>query len=230
MYPATLTPWAAISLGVTQAALAALPASQLFVTKEDRGRVWRDFRVRGRGSGGWGGRQVALTHPYSSCTATIYPAPPRPALQRLPHTLRSAVWLRKPTLPGALYLVLSLAFAGSGLAYLLAPKVGRAAGERRAGCVALGRLLHSIPCLTPPLFPSVPRPAATPQTTLYHVFGYAYGKSTALAWRSTGAGLATVLAAMCYTLKVGGGRGAGRQREAGAAAAGVPRRRALQYR
>lgn len=45
-YPLTLTPWAAILTTVSQAALLALPFSQLFVSPEDRGRVWRDFRVR----------------------------------------------------------------------------------------------------------------------------------------------------------------------------------------
>lgn len=44
-YPATLTAGAAILAALTQAATAALPASQLLVAPEDRGRVMRDFRV-----------------------------------------------------------------------------------------------------------------------------------------------------------------------------------------
>ena len=40
------------------------------------------------------------------------------------------------------------------------------------------------------------------QYTLHHTFGYAYGKSTAMAWRAVGGGLMTVLPALTYTLKV----------------------------
>lgn len=43
-YPATMTPLAAILSTLSRALTLALPASQLFVTAEDRGRVWRDFR------------------------------------------------------------------------------------------------------------------------------------------------------------------------------------------
>jgi hypothetical protein len=39
------------------------------------------------------------------------------------------------------------------------------------------------------------------QWTLYHTFGYVYGKSTMLVWKAVGAGLMTVLPAMAYTLK-----------------------------
>lgn len=54
--------------------------------------------------------------------APCLPRPPAPA-QRLPHALRSAAWLRRPTLPGALYLLLTAALPAAGLAYLLAPEV-----------------------------------------------------------------------------------------------------------
>jgi hypothetical protein len=45
-YPATLSPYALILSVLSQAGTLALPASQLFVLREDRGRVLRDFRVR----------------------------------------------------------------------------------------------------------------------------------------------------------------------------------------
>jgi hypothetical protein len=45
LYPATLYASAAILAVISQAATLALPASQLFVAAEDRGRVLRDFRV-----------------------------------------------------------------------------------------------------------------------------------------------------------------------------------------
>jgi len=51
-YPATMTPIAAITSLLSRALMIALPASQLWVTGQDRGRVWRDFRVSGW-LGGW---------------------------------------------------------------------------------------------------------------------------------------------------------------------------------
>lgn len=47
LYPATLSPGAAALAAVSQAATFALPASQLFVAAEDRGRVLRDMKVSG---------------------------------------------------------------------------------------------------------------------------------------------------------------------------------------
>ncbi len=40
------------------------------------------------------------------------------------------------------------------------------------------------------------------QWTLYHTFGYVYGKSTQFLWKAVGAGLMTIIPAMTYTLKV----------------------------
>ncbi|PRW20778.1 Meiotic nuclear division 1 [Chlorella sorokiniana] len=80
--------------------------------------------------------------------------------RRLPRDLLSGMWLRRSSLPGALYLLLTIAFPVAGLAYFLAPN-----------------------------------------TTLYHTFGYVYGKSTAMVWKGIGAGLMTILPAMTFTLK-----------------------------
>ncbi|KAI7838055.1 hypothetical protein COHA_008138 [Chlorella ohadii] len=80
--------------------------------------------------------------------------------RRLPGDLLSGTWLRRSSLPGALYMLLTIAFPAAGLAYFVAPN-----------------------------------------TTLYHTFGYIYGKSTAMVWKGIGAGLVTILPAITYTLK-----------------------------
>ena len=87
------------------------------------------------------------------------PPPPRP-LQRLPNNLPSAFALRRRSALAALYLLLTIAFPLTGLAYFVAPHY-----------------------------------------TLYHTFGYVFGKSTMLLWKMLGGGLMTLLPAMTFTLK-----------------------------
>lgn len=48
---------------------------------------------------------------------------PLPPLQRLPRDLLSGVWLRRSSLPAALYMLLTVAFPAAGLAFFLAPNV-----------------------------------------------------------------------------------------------------------
>ena len=69
---------------------------------------------------------------------------------------------------------------------------------RRHYCLLLLRLqyistLHFNPNVLPWL-----------QYTLYHTFGYVYGKSTQFLWKAIGGGLMSLVPAMTYTLKVGG--------------------------
>lgn len=40
-----------------------------------------------------------------------------------------------------------------------------------------------------------------PKFTMYHGFGYVYGKSTTMLWRAIGGGHLTLMTALCYTLK-----------------------------
>lgn len=58
-YPATLTALAALLAAIGNAALLALPVSQLVLTRADRARVWRDFRRLPRNVGGF----LRLRHP-----------------------------------------------------------------------------------------------------------------------------------------------------------------------
>ncbi|KAL4433392.1 hypothetical protein ABPG77_010245 [Micractinium sp. CCAP 211/92] len=122
-YPRTMTALAAVVFMLSRGLALALPAAQLFISADDRNRLWRDFR-------------------------------------RLPRTLPRALSLRQPTMSGLLYLLLTAAFPVAGAAYFAAPK-----------------------------------------TTLFHTFGYAYGKSTYMTWKGVGGALMTVLPAMTYTLK-----------------------------
>ncbi len=124
--------------------------------------------------------------------------------------------LRRPSLPGILYLLLTAIFPVAGLAYFVAPKVCWAWNQ--FVCV----VSHPVACACA-LVPVLVLPltfvanmvnigvcvlttgflARCPlQYTLYHTFGYAYGKSTYLAWKAVGGGLMTVLPAITYTLKV----------------------------
>lgn len=157
---------------------------------------------------------VAAAQPTSS--DAIHPrCTPSPALQRLPHALLSVPWLRRPTLPGALYLLLSFALPAAGLAYLLAPEVcwvQLGSGLRRTGAASCHACRWQARRASPPpplplaagarSHPPIHPPTPSWQYTLYHTLGYVYGQSTLLAWRAVGGGLLTVLPALTYTLKV----------------------------
>lgn len=115
------------------------------------------------------------------------------------------MWLRKSTLPGALYLILTIAFPVAGLSYFFAPKVERSLRLQHGGAFVrlcgAGRA-EQLTALVP--LPPLPAALFLLQTTLFHVLGYVYGKSTAMVWKGIGAGLLTVLPAISWTLKVGG--------------------------
>jgi hypothetical protein len=158
------------------------------------------------------------THTHTQSHARhIHSRPTRP-LQRLPSSMRHAVWLRKPSLLGGLYLLLTAAFPAAGLAYFFAPQARQAwAAKGDPLCCARGR----IDCRQRGACPRSHRAGTSPmssrqrrsacgcctacplQYTLYHALGYVYGKSTLCVWRAVGWGLATLAPAITYTLKVG---------------------------
>ncbi len=45
-YPRTMTALAAVVFMLSRGLALALPAAQLFISADDRNRLWRDFRVR----------------------------------------------------------------------------------------------------------------------------------------------------------------------------------------